>query len=149
MFFGRNVRESKDERSPWQLAGDGWRDVLMQSARALASSERAGVFNAPRTSRVDDNFERYLGIRPSESWSWHGMNPSGATDKLEGFVNWRNEIAHRGRSKTVVRRVNVTAYQKFVLRLAEKTDARIMSVLRKTRSDARKLLRPRRIRSKE
>src|SRR3990172_7240471 len=87
----QSLRESPDARDVWQLAGDGWRSVLLRH-KSQVRGQFIAKLNTPRPKKVDEVFNRLLGLRSlSSSWKWPGMSAQKATQKLEGLVTLRGE----------------------------------------------------------
>ncbi len=123
---GESLRDTKDERVIWNLAGSGWKDVL--SSYKTKTTEK---FHNPNSNSVDDFFLRVLGVKSvSKCWHWTGMSVEGAKAKLDRIVNVRGSIAHRVQHSTPVRLATVKSYQGHVRRLVGKTDVEIRKSLK-------------------
>ena len=80
----REIREAKDERRVWELAGDGWRKVL-QDHREATKAKWLKDFNTPKSQQVRELFLGLLDLDVTTTWSWQAM----ATDQavLEDLMN--------------------------------------------------------------
>jgi len=84
-FLAKHTRDAKNELTPLQLAGDGWKTLLNN----LVNSETDGL-NTPKPGKIDELFFRYTGIQNlSEQWSY-------GPDEIRSFVEERGDIAHKG-----------------------------------------------------
>jgi len=85
--ISQNVKNAKHELKPLELAGDGWREIYL----AYAKGDVANL-HSPKSENVAKLFRDHIGGTDLvfESWSL-------GKDGLDGFVDVRNTIAHRGR----------------------------------------------------
>ena len=121
----KGIREAKDESRVWDLAGDGWKQILIDH-RQRTIDRSVGSLNSPRAENVDRMFREILGINNvSSSWSWGRLNAGRAREKLDGFVTLRGSIAHRVSTAGSVTKANVTDYRKFAFRISVKTANRV------------------------
>jgi len=92
---GNPLREDKDERRVWALAGDGWKDVL-RAHRDAVLRDFLGGFHSPRPDKVDTLFERLIGLpNISAHWRWHKNTVEQVKKKLGALIDLRGTIAHR------------------------------------------------------
>lgn len=125
------LREDDDHRKIWQLAGDGWKSVLI-AHKDNVLKEYAGKLNTPRPKQVSELFEKMVGLRGlSNQWKWHGMSVSQACKKLDSLVTTRGEIAHRVRAGKYVRKEYVQQTADFIQRLAAITSNRVSQHIQK------------------
>jgi hypothetical protein len=109
----------------WNLAGEGWRDVLKARMVGFAK-ERNRKFNTPKSRPINNLFLNGIGIKAiSSSWVWQGMSKESAEAKLDKFVELRGSVAHRGASSESVHKKHVRDYYEHVKRLVETTDATV------------------------
>ena len=87
--------EQKDSRKVWDLADNGWRQII--AAHRTATLERwIGTLNTPKTGQVNRLFEELLGISDiSAQWHWQNMSQAQAETKLDDYISMRGNIAHR------------------------------------------------------
>ena len=118
--IARDLKEDKHEFSPWQLAGDGWREVADRRARRLC---REIVFNSPKATNVDELFRRTLGIADvSQCWTTERVvDPRTA---LREHLERRGELAHRAAS-TKITRQQVSDFYQLVMDLTQSMDAHL------------------------
>ena len=113
-----NIRQDKNELAVWELAGNGWKNVL-RSHRDETIQTATGNFNTPKTRQIDLLYESLLGLTAiSSTWKWPSMTAEKSRDKLEKLVVIRGNIAHRVRHDDLVRRPELEGYMAFVSRLA-------------------------------
>lgn len=118
---GSALREAKDERRIWDIAGDGWKVVLLEHRTKTIQN-----FHNPNSQSVDDFFLRALGMKSiSRCWHWTGMSEQRAKEKLDKIVNVRGSIAHRVQHSTAIHLNKVKSYQGHIRRLVQHTDAEI------------------------
>ncbi len=126
--LGRVLREDKDERRVWSLAGEGWKAELRSYGGKLLSD-----FHTPTSRKVDELFKSVLGLkRVSDSWSWAGMSIASARMKLDKLIKVRGSLAHRARAAQTVRKRTVVDYTSHVSRLVERTTLETAHYLRTT-----------------
>jgi RiboL-PSP-HEPN len=116
--IARELAKDRHELAVWQLADDGWRNLLRKRQNEL-QEERNRRLNTPKTVQIDEFFQSSLGIGPiSEAWTWSGMSAEQARKKLDGYVALRGEIAHRGAAAKPVSKTTVKNYYNHARRLA-------------------------------
>lgn len=82
----KGLRESSDERRIWELAGSGWKTVLIDY-RDFVLEEWLKDFNTPKSKQVKELFAGLLGLRDmSTNWSWPAMSAEQAQTKLDEYV---------------------------------------------------------------
>lgn len=119
--IGESLRDAKDERLIWNLAGSGWKNVLSDYKIKIIEK-----FHNPNSESVDDFFHRILGMKGvSKCWHWTGMSADRARTKLDRIVGVRGSIAHRTQHSRPVHLSTVKNYQGHVRRLVRKTDSEI------------------------
>jgi hypothetical protein len=119
------LRDSPDERKVWELAGEGWRDVL-RAHRAQVHKKLVEPFHSPLTCNVDELIEELVGYRLiSSTWHWKGMSQARACKHLDLLVRRRGEIAHRVRTSEPVYQRHVREAIDHVSRLAVITSNRM------------------------
>lgn len=124
--IGQSVRDAKDERAIWSLAGSGWRGVFSDYKK-----KRIEKFHNPHSGSVDEFFQQVLGIKGiSKCWHWTGMSADRARKKLDQIVGVRGSIAHRVQHATPLHLAKVRDYQGHVRRLVRKTDSEIRRSLK-------------------
>lgn len=112
------LAESKDERKVWELAGDGWKDVLANH-RSFVIARYIEGFNTPKPDKVDKLFKELIGLNSlSSCWHWRKMSHQSASDYLTKLVEDRGSIAHRTRANQRINKDYVTGYRDFVYRVA-------------------------------
>jgi hypothetical protein len=126
------LKKAPHELAVWDLADDGWKAVI-RGRLAELTSERNWNMNTPKSDKVDQLFTDAIGLASiSDAWKWPKMTPEHARKKLDGYVSLRGAIAHRGKSATTCRKVQVNDYFKHVKRLAGRTGTRVRAFVRAT-----------------
>ncbi len=106
------LREAKDEREVWKLAGSEWKNVMKRYKSMMLRK-----LNTPKTKQVDALYSSLLGMKHlSKSWYWRGMTSERASEKLDELVTLRGRIAHR--VKAGVRKETVRENIHFIGRIA-------------------------------
>jgi hypothetical protein len=118
----KHLRESKDERRIWELAGSGWRNVLIDH-RDLILSRWLRDFNTPKSEQVRALFAGLLNLRDvTACWVWSDMTSEQACAKLNDYISVRGNIAHRTKHDEVVHKNMGKDFLSHVVKLVEKTD---------------------------
>jgi hypothetical protein len=129
----RPLKDSKDERAVWNLAGDGWKSVLKEHKSTLLE-KYIGKLNTPRPSQVDVIYESLLGIKSvSSHWHWQHTTADSTRNKLDDLIDLRGSIAHRVKASHKIGKNGVRDYVEFINRIAVITSNVVRSlVLEKT-----------------
>jgi hypothetical protein len=115
----------------WQLAGNGWRDVLRSRLGGL-QQERDRRLNTPKSDNIDQLFLDATGIKAvSTSWTVGSLTAKQAAALLDRYVTLRGAIAHRGSASTSVRKKDVVDYYDLVKKLVGKTGGRVNSTMKR------------------
>lgn len=123
-----SVASGQQGLKAWELAGDGWRDVMRSNFSAAL--KKTGAFNTPKTQNVDDMFRKTLGIEKiSVAWKWRGMPAGRAASKLDEFVSLRGDIAHRVAGAHVVTLDEARGARELMFRLAVLTNNAVVGFL--------------------
>lgn len=131
-IVAKELESDKDQLAIWQLAGEGWRDILRVRLERLQEA-RNRKLNTPKSENIDQLFLSALGIAKASSvWYWPGMSADQAREKLNKYVELRGEIAHRGAPASACSKSQVEDYFDFVKRLVGKTGGRANSHVTKT-----------------
>lgn len=103
------VKSHKHDLKPLELAGEGWKQLLVAHARELTTT-----LNTPKTAPINQMFKRVLGIEEISSvWTING---------IDDFVSVRGDIAHKGSEADYVTIANLSNYKDTVCRLVKETD---------------------------
>ncbi len=118
----RGLKEAKDERAIWDLAGDGWRNVL-QSHREAVLVRWLGEFNTPKSKAVATLFHELIGISDiSSNWVLKTISYSEVCEKLDEYITMRGNIAHRIRHEQELYKGAAKKFLALVTQLVRKTD---------------------------
>lgn len=118
----RELRESRDERKIWELAGSGWKTVLADHRDDVLENWLKN-FNTPKSTQVSELFAELLNLRDvTTSWTWPDMSAEQARTKLDEYVVIRGNIAHRTKHSEVVYKNAGKEFMSHVVKLVEKTD---------------------------
>jgi hypothetical protein len=129
-FASRDLKSAPDHREVWKLAGTGWKTVL-QNHKAEVFKTYIGKLNTPKPKQIDSLFTTLIGISSlSSKWSWRGMSPDSAVEKLNRLVELRGSIAHRVAAAKSVHKSDVTAHVEFIYRLAVRSSNRTRAFVR-------------------
>jgi hypothetical protein len=125
----KELTKSPHELAIWQLAGEGWREFLMRRQDELQEARNRRL-NTPKAAQIDDFFQRTLGVDSvSDTWSWPGMSPQQARDKLDSYIALRGEVAHRGAAARPIHKSTVKHYFNHIRRLAFRTANAVDAVM--------------------
>lgn len=109
-----DLKNDKDERKVWDLAGDGWRSILKTYKKNILAGQ-IDYFHVPRPDNIDDLFERLIGLKkPTLEWRWKKMKNIKARQTLNDYIDLRGAIAHKVKSSEKVLKKDVTYYYKFL-----------------------------------
>jgi RiboL-PSP-HEPN len=115
------LKDGKDARDLWKLAGAGWKDVLRRH-KSYLFEQYTSKLNTPRPAQVDSLYENLLGIKKvSSSWHWSHMSADQARAALDELIDVRGSIAHRVTTSQEVTKKDVSDSVNFVNRIAVKT----------------------------
>jgi hypothetical protein len=118
----RKLREDKDERKIWELAGSGWKEIL-NNHRETAREGWLKDFNTPKSKQVRVLFLDLLGITDiTSNWLWSEMTTENACAELERFISIRGNIAHRIKHEETVHKIWAKDFLSHVTRLVDLTD---------------------------
>lgn len=119
------LKDSRHELAIWQLADNGWRDVLRARLKGM-QEKRNRRLNSPQSANIDELFRQALGIDGlSSNWATAGTSAEENAAKLDQFVELRNSIAHRGLGNTAVNKVTVRKFVNQVHLLAIPTESTV------------------------
>ena len=122
IYASRELRTDKDERKIWNLAGDGWRIVLM-NYRAKLKARWLQNFNTPKSGQVTQLFSELLDIPDiTASWTWRDMEPAEAATILDEFMIIRGNIAHRTKHSEQVHKSTSKNFLNHVVNIVEHSD---------------------------
>ncbi|MBK8479202.1 MAG: hypothetical protein IPL39_23860 [Opitutaceae bacterium] len=66
-----DLKQRKDHRAVWSLAGVGWKEELRKRRKTLLEG-----FHTPRPENIDDLVFVTLGLKDiSKAWKWSGASP--------------------------------------------------------------------------
>lgn len=126
----KNLRDDRDERRVWDLAGDGWRSVL-KAYQEQVLKRYIGSFNTPKPDKIDELFASLIAIpQVSSKWSWPKTAPRKARARLTRLVTLRGAIAHRVSAPRSVLKRDLVSATAFVRRLAVATHNAVNASLR-------------------
>ncbi len=126
----KKLREDKDERRVWELAGVGWKTVLHDHQDQVLK-RYIGNLNTPKPKQIDELFASLIAVpKVSKKWSWHRCNPAKARARLNKLVMLRGAIAHRVSTPRSVLKRDVVRAASFVGRLAVATHNAVNTSLR-------------------
>jgi hypothetical protein len=112
------VRQDKNETAPWELALDGWKQVLRSNAAQFTVS-LTRRWNTPKPPQVQELFLKSLGISDiTKGWTWQNCDNYTARKRLDDFVTLRGAIAHRLTADKPVHKAQGVDFAAHVERLA-------------------------------
>lgn len=130
--IARELENSPHELEIWRLAGDGWRDVLRARLSHL-QEERNRRLNTPKSGNIDEFFKQALGIdKMSSNWGTAQASADENASKLDGFVQIRNEIAHRGLRDALVTKTAVKDFNNHIQKLATQTESTVEELIERS-----------------
>ncbi len=114
----KEIKNDKDDRRVWGLAGDGWKNILENYKNTILEKE-IDNFHVPRPEKIDDLYLKLLGINKiTSNWTWRKMTNDDAIKMLNKYIDMRGEIAHNVKTTSSVRKKAVDEYRVFLNRTA-------------------------------
>ncbi len=127
----KELKESKNDMDVWQLAGSGWKDILINNKKTILE-KYIGDFNNPNPNNVENLFEDLLGLKQiSAHWGWRRMTPKKAKTKLKSLIRLRGDIAHKVKATKTVGKSFVLDSIDFVYYLAVETNNAVVEYVMK------------------
>jgi hypothetical protein len=121
-MVAKELKSDKNEIAVWALADSKWKEVLKLRLQSLAEARNRNL-NAPKTSNIIELFNRAIGLADvSSGWRWQGMSMTNAKAKLDGYVQLRGAIAHRGHAAQNCSKAQVMDYFNLIHLLVGKTE---------------------------
>lgn len=115
--------KQKIQAQPWELAGEGWRNVWKDRVQLKAygdGTDQHGL-NDANTAGVRSLYE-LLGFDPFDGVSWQNMSEQQVTARLDELYTVRGQIAHTAEAPAGFGINDARSYLDFVKRLAERFD---------------------------
>ena len=123
----KGLEFDKNDLKVWDLAGDGWKNVVKNYRSEIVRDEIA-TFNTPKPHNVNTLLKKLLDIdKVSATWSWQGMSKQSAYEKLKKFIETRGAIAHRGALNVSITKSYVEGHRKFINRISVRTSNAVRS----------------------
>jgi hypothetical protein len=119
----RTLKADAHDFAVWRLAADGWKSEIRQHAERYVE-ESTGKFNTPKSANVISLYQKALGMDDiTHRWGRHRMTSVQARTKLDGFIELRGEIAHRGEAAGSVKKDQAVGFLALVDELTSKMDS--------------------------
>ncbi len=121
--ISKPFNEGNRHMEAWNLADDGWRDVLRARLEDL-KADRDRHLNTPKSGPLREMFRDNVGCEDiTQFWKWSRIDPKSACKQLDEFVELRGAIAHRANAQAYVKKREVLMGLGHVQRLVRATDA--------------------------
>lgn len=119
------IISSEDKRRIWELAGDGWKEIL-QAHKDNILDKHVGKLNTPRPKQIDEMFEKLIGFKKlSSNWKWRGLSNNNVKKQLDELITTRGEIAHKVKASEFVKKNYVNTIPELIQRLAAISSNRV------------------------
>lgn len=129
-IVARELEKAPHDLAVWELAGNGWRDVLRRRLDHL-QEQRNKRLNTPKSTNIDEFFRRALGVEAMSShWATEQASAEENAAKLDVFIQLRNEIAHRGLRDAVVPKKTVKKFTNHLQQMAASTESVVEGLVR-------------------
>jgi len=129
VIASKELHDAKDERRVWELAGTGWKKILLEH-RELTRAGWLKDFNTPKSRQVSELFSTMLDVPNITScWTWQGMSSEEACKRLDDFITIRGNIAHRTKHDNTVYKSVGKNFLSHVVKLVENTDLAVYNHL--------------------
>ncbi len=113
-----NWHEERWKKDIWQLAGDGWKDILKKNKDEVLK-RYINRFNTPRPEIIDKLFLHVIGLQDlSCKWEWKNMTVENSKTCLNILINLRGDIVHRNNPHRKVSIDDIDYFSLFVKNLA-------------------------------
>lgn len=125
----RELRNDKDERRIWELAGLGWKNILINHKTSIRENWLKD-FNTPKSKQVRILFLELLGIADiTSNWHWADITVETACAELDKFISIRGNIAHRIKHEETVHKSWAKEFLVHITTLVNLTDLAISTHL--------------------
>lgn len=120
------LKNDSNQLAVWRLAGSNWRKEI-ESRFETIKRQRNRKLNTPKSAEIDKLFSEAIGLENvSSSWRWSKkLTIDGARKKLDGFIELRGAIAHRGKASKSVTKAQATDFLSFAKNLAARTGGKV------------------------
>ncbi len=130
--IARELENDPHDLEIWRLAGDGWRDVLRARLSHLQDERNRGL-NTPKSGNINEFFKQALGIDSmSSNWGTAQASADENASTLDGFVQLRNEIAHRGLGDAIVTKTAVKNFNSHIQKLATRSECTVEELIERS-----------------
>jgi hypothetical protein len=113
------AKEHIHDLKPMELAGDGWKQLLVWLA-----ADEAGKLNTPKSTNLRLLYERFLGLNDVTDFWPEGGEP------IDVFVKERGDIAHNGRQSPYIPNAVLSNYIQMVEDVVAAHDNRLCDFLK-------------------
>ena len=129
--YNDNSKNQKDRDAAWNLAGNGWKQVVKQNLDRIKQSNFMGQqFNSCKSQNVSKLFERAIGLEQLQTkWTWAKSDSLSVSSRLDAFISLRGELAHRGKADSPISKSQCKSFLTLVERLVESTEVAVSSHL--------------------
>jgi hypothetical protein len=114
----KSMRSGKD--SPWDLAGDGWREYIKNRNRGF-ERKRNKDFAGPKSTAVEEFFLTALGVEDLRG-KWRTSGWASICEELDAHLERRNKIVHQFTPGRTVNKNDVKTFCRIIVRLVAYTD---------------------------
>ena len=123
--IAKELKGKPHDLAVWDLAGDGWKAVVSNRLSEL-TTERNRKLNSPKSAAIDALLLDGIGLaQVSQVWHWQRMSVEKAKKKLDGYIELRGAIAHRGVAASTCKKAHVEDFFEHVKVLVKKTGGRV------------------------
>ena len=124
--------QSKGKKSYWELAGDGWKNVIADNLKKT-KGQRDFNFKSPKSEETTAFIKNNLGIENISSiWRFNDKTAEENSQILDKLVEKRGMIAHRLTLDNPVSIEAIKSAIKFYKNLAKRTGGKIHEAMRET-----------------
>jgi hypothetical protein len=90
--IAKELKQDKHELAMWRLAGDGWKDVILNRTEPDNLRLQSG-----KSHHIDEFYKATIGlINVSRHWKMGRLNTEAVTNQLDAHIKKRDLIVHRG-----------------------------------------------------
>lgn len=119
------LKKAQHELEVWKIADGGWRDYLKERLPRL-KSDRDRSWNSPKADATSKFIKDVLGLEDvHKAWNVQNLESKVASERLDGLIKIRGQIAHRGKLEQPLTQEFVTDHTNFLNSVVSRTGSRI------------------------
>lgn len=132
-IIARSLRQDKNELKIWDMADDGWRNLLAKHKDVMLT-KYLGHFNTPKPQNIDQLFLDVLGMSSiTKKWKEiEGYSSDHVCELLNRFISIRGAIAHGANDIPCVSYEEIMDYLQLIVNLMVRTGSAVREYIKVT-----------------